>query len=125
MSWKTYEDLEVFQKAYDLALTIHKATRNFPKEELYSLTAQLRRSSKSICANIAEGQGKSRSSANEFCRFLTMAIGSIEETKLWLKFSLDLSYIEQEDWKTYTDQCIQIAKMLSALIVALQKTANR
>lgn len=66
MGWKSYEDLDVYQKSYTLALEIHKVSKNFPKEEQYSLTSQLRRSSKSICANIVEGQAKSAKSAAEF-----------------------------------------------------------
>ena len=85
---KTVSDLEVFQLSYNFAMDIFRITRTFPKEERYSLTDQLIRSSRSISANIAEGWGK-RIYENDFKRHLTYAIGSLEETKVWLLFAKD------------------------------------
>ena len=92
---KTVFDLEVFKLSYPLAMEIFHMTRNFPKEERYSLTDQIVRSSRSISANIAEGWGK-RIYENEFKRHLIYAMGSLEETKVWLYFSRDCTYINIE-----------------------------
>lgn len=128
MAWSSYEDLDVFKKAYAFALGVHRLTATFPKEELYSLTSQIRRSSKSVCANIVEGHGKSYNSPREFFRFLNMSLGSVDETKLWLKFAVDLGYLSQEDWISMNKECIDIARMLHGLMKSLNsqspKTAN-
>ncbi|HKB43831.1 MAG TPA: four helix bundle protein [Chitinophagaceae bacterium] len=92
---KTVFDLEVFKISYQSAMDIFHITRNFPKEERYSLTDQIVRSSRSISANIAEGWGK-RIYENEFKKHLIYAMGSLEETKAWLYFSKDCSYINVE-----------------------------
>lgn len=92
---KTVFDLDVFKLSYALAMEIFGMTRNFPKEERYSLTDQVVRSSRSVAANIAEGWGK-RIYENEFKRHLIYAMGSLEETKVWLFFSKDCSYISNE-----------------------------
>ena len=92
---KTVFDLEVFNLSYRLAMEFFHITRNFPKEERYSLTDQIVRSSRSISANIAEGWGK-RIYENEFKKHLIYAMGSLEETKVWLYFSKDCNYITKE-----------------------------
>lgn len=89
---KSFEDLLVWQKAHRLVLSIYKNTRKFPREELYGLISQIRRSSVSVAANIAEGYRK-RSQADKQ-RFLTMAHGSLEETRYYLILSRDLSYCD-------------------------------
>ncbi|GJL84699.1 MAG: four helix bundle protein [Micavibrio sp.] len=120
MGWKSYEDLDVYQKSYKLALDIHKASADFPKEEQYSLTSQLRRSSKSICANIVEGQAKSAKSVPEFCRFLNIAVGSAEETRLWIRFCKDLEFLDGAESKKYDDNYLEIVKMLRGLMKSLR-----
>lgn len=90
---KTIFDLDVFKISYSFAMDIFEVTRSFPKEEKYSLTGQLVRSSRSVSANIAEGWGK-RTYENEFKRHLVYAIGSLEETKIWLLFARDCGYLE-------------------------------
>jgi four helix bundle protein len=85
---KTVLDLEVFKLSYGLAMEIFQISKNFPKEEKYSLTDQLIRSSRSISANISEGRGK-RIYENEFKKHLVYAMGSLEETKTWLCFARD------------------------------------
>ncbi len=92
---KTLNDLDVYRLSYTVAMEIFKMTREFPKEEKYSLTDQIIRSSRSIAATIAEGWGW-RSYENEFKKFLIYAMGSLEETKTWLRFSLDCGYIKSE-----------------------------
>ena len=92
---KTVLDLEVFKLSYQLAMEIFNVSRNFPKEERYSLTDQVVRSSRSISANIAEGWGK-RIYENEFKRHLIYSMGSLEETKVWLYFAKDCIYLSKE-----------------------------
>ena len=89
------EDLEVFRRAYRLSLEIHKSSLELPRIEQFALADQLRRSSKSICANLAEGFAKQSYSAAEYRRYLTVAIGSSDETQLWLRYCIDLGYIEE------------------------------
>ncbi len=97
---KTVFDLEVFKLSYQLAMDIFHSSRNFPKEERYSLTDQIVRSSRSISANIAEGWGK-RIYENEFKKHLIYGMGSLEETKVWLYFSKDCLYISKETFEIF------------------------
>ena len=111
----SFEDLEVFQRAYKLSLKIHKLSLEFPQREQYGLGEQLRRASKSICANIAEGFAKQSYSKKEFKRYITIAIGSSDEMRVWIRYCLDLEYISKETWKCWRDEYIEISKMLSGL----------
>ena len=111
----SFEDLEVFQRAYKLSLEIHKASMNFPQREQYGLADQIRRASKSICANIAEGFGKQHHSKAEFKRYLVMAIGSSDEMRVWLRYCLDLSLLEEESWSRWRDEYQEISKMLQGM----------
>ena len=110
-----YTDLVVYQKAYRISLEIHRVSLAFPRHEQWELASQMRRASKSVCANIAEGYGKQNISKAEFKRYLLMALGSADETRLWCQYCIDLGYIPVEagaNWqKTYRD----IAKMLNGL----------
>ena len=92
----TFEDLQVFQRAYRVSLDVHRASLQFPAVEQHVLADQIRRASKSICANIAEGFGKQRRLGAEFKRYLLMAIGSADEMQVWLRYCSDLRYIDQE-----------------------------
>lgn len=94
MPIKTFQDLEVYQLAHSFAMKIFYITQTFPKEEKYSLTDQMIRSTRSIAANIAEGWGK-RIYINHFKKHLIDANGSLEESKSWLLFSKDCNYINQ------------------------------
>src|SRR2546430_10139637 len=92
----SFEDLEVFQRAYRISLDLHRASLQFPKVEQFGgLADQMRRASKSICGNIAEGFGKQRRSDAEFKRYLLIAIGSADEMQVWLKYCSDLEYMDQ------------------------------
>ena len=97
---KTVFDLDVFKVSYSFAMEIFKFSRTFPREELYSLTDQVVRASRSISANIAEGWGK-RIYENEFKRHLVYAMGSLEETKVWILFSKDCGYISSEKYDAF------------------------
>jgi len=94
MTVKSYKDLIVWQKAMDLVETVYKATKEFPKDELYSLTNQLRRAAVSIPSNIAEGHA--RNSTAEFKNFLYIAKGSLAEVETQLLIAERLNYINHE-----------------------------
>ena len=81
---------------------------------------QIRRSSKSIVANLAEGFGKQGYSKGEFLRFIFIALGSADEVRVWLRYSMDLGYISETDWQRWRDQYEEIAKMLHGLAKSLK-----
>jgi len=89
---KTFTDLEVYKSSHKLAMKIFFLSKKFPVEERYSLTDQIRRSSRSVAANIAEGWGK-RLYPQYFKKQLIDSMGSLEETKSWLMFSQDCEYL--------------------------------
>ncbi|MGE5805535.1 MAG: four helix bundle protein [Ignavibacteria bacterium] len=95
MEYRGFRDLKVYQLSYKLALEIFEATKTFPKEELYSLTDQIRRSSRSVPSNIAEGWRK-RKYPKAFVNKLTDSLAEESETEVSLDFSLDLNYIDKE-----------------------------
>ena len=90
---QNYKDLKVWEKAHRFTLEVYEATKLFPKEELYSLTNQLRRAASSIPANIAEGCGKN--SQAEFANFLNISLGSANEAEYFLILSKDLKYLNE------------------------------
>lgn len=110
-----FKDLEVWQKAFAVSLEIHKASLEFPKIEQYALGDQIRRASKSICANIAEGFSKQRASKAEFKRFLSMGLGSANEMLVWIEYCFELEYIHAEQYKNWEKEYSSICKMLNAL----------
>lgn len=112
---RNYDDLIVYQKAYQLALAIHTFSLELPKIEQYALASQIRRASKSICGNIAEGFGKQRLSSPEFKRFLGMVLGSADEMTVWLSFCKDLGYLTPKKYSEWKMEYVNIAKMLNGL----------
>ena len=95
---ESFEDLVVFQRAYRISLEVHRESLTFPKIDQRALGDQIRRASKSICANVAEGFAKQGASAAEFRRFLQIAIGSSDEMRVWARYCLDLDYIDEATW---------------------------
>ena len=91
---KTYENLEAWIKGVDLAVIIYEITRNFPKEEIYGLTSQIRRSVISISSNLAEGAG--RPSKKDFRRFVDIAMGSLNETESLLIVASKLGFVDEQ-----------------------------
>ena len=112
----SFEDLEVFQRGYKISLEIHRSSLRFPKVEQYGLADQIRRASKSICANIAEGFGKRSYSKREFIRYLKMAVGSGDEMRVWIRYCLDLGYIDESTWSNWSAEYKEITRMLQGLI---------
>ena len=112
---EAFEDLEVFRRAYRISLEVHRKSLDFPALEQRALADQVRRASKSICANIAEGFAKQGASAAEFKRFLVMATGSSDEMRVWLRYCLDLGYLDEATWRSWRGEYKEISKMLQKL----------
>ncbi len=110
-----FEDLEVFKRAYRVSLEVHRISLTLPACEQYGFADQLRRASKSICANLAEGFGKQAQSSAEFRRFVMMAVGSADEMRVWIRYCLDLQYIDEPTWQRWRAEYEEIAKMLQGL----------
>ena len=109
-------DLQVFQRAYRVSLEVHRVSLELPKIEQYALADQIRRASKSICANLVEGFAKKAHSQAEFRRYLLMALGSSDEMQLWSSYCKDLGYVEDDVICHWQDEYTAISKMLQALI---------
>jgi four helix bundle protein len=111
---KSYEDLDVYQFSYKVAMEIFELAKEFPKEELYSLTSQIIRSSRSVSSNIVEGWAK-RTYENKFKVHLIDALGSNAETQNWIRFAKDCNYITSDTYHSYYSKLDQIGKMLTKL----------
>ena len=112
---RRFEDLEVFQRAYRLSLEVHRVSLDLPRIEQFALADQIRRASKSICANLAEGFGRQPVSKPEFRRFVTMALGSADEMQVWVLYCRDLGYIGADVVERWRSEYREIARMLSGL----------
>ena len=109
-----YRRLLVWKEAHELALMVYKVTRNFPKDELFGLTSQLRRAAVSVAANIAEGQA--RSSRKEFLQFLFIANGSLVETVYYFDLVRDLGYITKKECADLQEKRRVVGNLLHGLI---------
>jgi four helix bundle protein len=112
---KSVRDLKVYDLAYNLAMDIFNLTKIFPKEETYSLTDQIRRSSRSVAINIREGYAKRRYK-QVFIRQLNDALGSSEETRGWLNFALDCKYINKKEYGKLDGGYAEVGAMLYSLM---------
>jgi len=125
MQIKSAKDLTVYKKTYELAMQIFNASKNFPKEEQYSLTDQMRRSSRSVCSNLRESWAKRRYEAH-FVSKLTDADGlrlvayasegENSETGTWLDFAHDCGYLSKTDHEVFIEKCQEIGAMLGSMI---------
>jgi four helix bundle protein len=113
LSGKNYRDLIAWQKAMDFVEGIYRATKIFPKDELYGLTSQLRRASVSVPSNIAEGQG--RRSDGEFHHHLSIAHGSLREAETQLLISGRLGYVERHEMERLLDQAGEVGRLITGL----------
>jgi len=112
---KSFGDLEVYQLARQLSLEIFKTSKSFPKEEMYSLTDQIRRSSRSVGAQIAEAWAKRRYKKH-FISKLTDADGEQQETKHWIETALDCGYITAIYSKDLLERYASVGRMLNSMI---------
>lgn len=108
---KGHKDLDVYQLSYRMAIEIFEETKGFPKEEKYSLTDQIRRSSRSVPVNISEAWGK-RMYHNHFVSKLSDSYAEANETQTWLEFSLAHGYIKKERYKYFSENYDHICRML-------------
>lgn len=110
-----FKKLLVYQKAFSLAMSIFEISKSFPKEEKYSLTDQVRRSSRSVCANISESYRK-RIYPKHFISKLTDADGENSETSTWIDFAHACDYISDNQKEELNDDVIQIGKLINYMI---------
>ena len=118
---KTYKELIVWQKAYDLSLLVYKLTTSFPKDELYALTSQIRRAVVSIPSNIAEGYCRQR--RLEYIQFLQIAFASGAELETQLLIAKDLKYVQVNDFEKANSLLEEVMKMLNSLISKIKASA--
>lgn len=110
----SFRSLNVYQLSYKLAMEIFTLTKTYPKEETYSLTDQIRRSSRSVCSNLAEGYRKRRY-PKHFTSKISDADGECSETIVWLDFSKDCSYISVEKHSELCQQYFEVSRMLGGM----------
>jgi four helix bundle protein len=115
---KDFKNLKVWSKAHQLTLQVYRVTRSFPKEELFGLVSQMRRSASSVGANIAEGVG--RKSDGELTRFLLIARGSATELEYHLLLAHDLNFLQQDSFDELNHLSDEVQRMLTALIQQVQ-----
>jgi four helix bundle protein len=111
---KNFTDLLIWQRGHQIVLKIYKITKEFPSEEKFALTDQLRRAAVSITSNIAEGFGRDK--MNDKAHFYTMALGSIYEVQNQLLIAKDVRYLDGGECEILFNECMEISKMSLALI---------
>jgi four helix bundle protein len=119
MKVKSFEDLTVWQEAHKLTLEVYKVTARFPAAEKYGIVSQLRRSSSSVPANIAEGFG--RATTRELLRCLQIARGELEETRYFVLLSRDLGYITPQDCENFGQRCTSVGRLINGLGSSLKR----
>jgi four helix bundle protein len=110
-----FQDLLAYKKSFELAMEIFETSKKFPKDEKYSLTNQIRRSSRSVCASIAESYSKRRY-PKHFISKLTDGDGENLETQTWLEFAKSCKYIDSKKFEELFEQTVQIAKLIHFMI---------
>jgi four helix bundle protein len=117
-----FRNLEVWRVAHDVTLEVYRRTKDFPSDERFGLTSQLRRACTSIEANLAEGCG--RGSDDDFRRFVQMATGSASEAQCHLLLAHDLGYLEEAFFRKLDEQAHRVKRMLVSLLRTLKKPPN-
>ena|SRR5437763_4867148 len=118
---KDFKELKVWHKAHDVTLAVYRASKDFPREEMYGLTSQLRRACVSVGANIAEGCG--RRSDGEFVRFLQIARGSSSEVEYHLLLARDLKFLPNSAYENLDEKLREVQRMLTSLVSSIQTRA--
>ena len=116
-----YRDLVAWQKAMDLVERIYVATADFPREERYGLTSQVRRAAVSVPSNIAEGQGR-RTSDDEFVRFLQIAMGSLAELQTQLELAGRLHFLDKQRATALRSSSDEVGRLLSGLVKSRKRS---
>lgn len=116
----TFRDLRVWQSAMELTLSVYRATKRFPAEEVYGLSSQLRRAAVSVASNIAEGKG--RMSDKELLQFLSRARGSVYEVQTQLEIAASLGYLPPVDQQALNAQAREVGPMLNAMMAKFRQT---
>jgi len=119
MKVKHYQELIVWQKAMDLVEEVYTLSRNFPREEVYGLTSQLRRAAVSIPSNIAEGQG--RRTTPDFLRHLSIAYGSLRELETQILIASRLNYLAQAKCQDVLNLTAEVGRLLNGLVSSLAR----
>lgn len=117
-----YRDLVAWQQAMELVRQIYRVTRDFPREEVYGLTAQVRRAAVSVASNIAEGQG--RQSRPEFYQFLSKARGSLMEVETQVLIAFDLGFINQTKCDSLIALSSRVGKLINGLMRSLRQRSS-
>jgi len=119
ITFKSYRDLEVWQKAMDLVVECYRITNKFPRSELYGLTSQLRRAAVSVPSNIAEG--RERQHTKEFVQHLAIAYGSLAELETHLQIAQRLTYLDSRQVRQVLEKTSEVGRMLNGLRRSLGK----
>lgn len=124
MAAQTFRDLTVYKKAFTLAMEIYQLSRKFPQEERYSLTDQVRRSSRSVCSCVGEAYRKRQYKAH-FVSKSSDADMENTETRVWLDFALSCQYITQEVWNDLEKESEEVGKLLNHMIENPEKYCRK
>jgi four helix bundle protein len=116
---RNYRDLQVWSKAHNLTLELYRVSRQFPREEIYGITGQMRRAAVSIGANLAEGCGRRTSS--ELARFVRIAMGSASELDYHLLLSRDLGFMAADEFTRASSALIEVRKMLTSFLNSVEE----
>ncbi len=120
---QSYKELVVWQKAMKLVADVYAVTKDMPREEVYGLTSQIRRSAVSVPSNIAEGQG--RATKGEFVQFLCHARGSLFELETQMQIAQRLQYIQSDAARGLLDNLTEVARILNGLLTSLRSPARK
>lgn len=119
-----FKDLLAYKKGFQLAMKIFEATKKFPSEEKYSLIDQIRRSSRSVCANIAEGYRKRRYAAHFISKLSDADMENIE-TQVWIEFSFACGYISENTKSEWDQETIEIGKLIGYMMTNREKFGSK
>jgi four helix bundle protein len=123
MASRNYQDLIAWQKTMDLVEVVYRTSSNFPKEEIYGLTSQLRRAAVSVPSNIAEGEGRG-TSKRDFRRCLRIAYGSLRELETQILISKRLSYLDDDELRRVLDLAAEVGRLINGLSRSLARRSE-